>query len=101
MRVMLLVAMGALATANYFSEAICPACTLDTPLPDAATQKTLEETYKRRFLQTASHVGDTLSICNTSWCAKYTLLAGDVWGDGQATRRESHPSNRGQGKPES
>lgn len=95
-----LVAAGSATATDYFLDKVCSACAIDTPLPDAATAKALDDAYKDGWFHSVLTVGDTMAVCNQYWCGRYRYFAGYVWGDGVATKRESHSSPGKQCTPE-
>lgn len=95
-----LMTSGHASATNYVVGDICPTCSLQTPVPDPITQSTLVRWSgeERWFVLAQKFVeeGDTVTICNASWCVKYVRGSGQTWFDGLATRKILHVSG---GKP--
>lgn len=93
-------ASGYVSATNYVITEVCSNCGLQTPVPDPVTRNTLTTwTGEERWFALAQKFieeGDTVTICNASWCAKYVRGASQTWFDGVATRKVLH---LGGGKP--
>lgn len=84
----LLVSLSAAAVASNAVAPVCISCVLGTPVPDPETRQALENYRLSTTFFTKFQSGDTVTICNATFCATY-LYDGD-YTNGSAVKRETH-----------
>lgn len=86
-------------TRGYYGPYVCPACSLRTPAPEAATAA-----YLKR-IDGSSHLGgdfspmrgDIFVICNASFCVDYTRTDSFIFEGSNPRRQENHREGGGGG----